>query len=74
MKECTHPATFDGVVFFLQTLLDAGFIFIRDENEAPPFLGFGVNGQLDGLNLGEHRNINDATFKCNFSLHKKKVC
>ena len=33
-----YPATLDVVVFLLQTLLDAGFFFVCDENETPPLL------------------------------------
>lgn len=41
------------MVFLLQTLLDAGFFFVCDEDEAPPFLRFGVNGKLNCFNLKE---------------------
>ena len=51
MCVCTYPATLDVVVFLLQTFLDACFLFVCDENETPPFLGFGVNGKFNGFDL-----------------------
>lgn len=35
---CSYPAALNIVVFLLQTLLDASFFFIRDEDETPPLL------------------------------------
>lgn len=46
-----YPAALDVVVFLLQTLLDAGGFFKRDEDETPPLLCFGVSGKLGGFNL-----------------------
>jgi len=52
-RVCSYPAALDGVVFLLQTLLDAGLVFVRDEDEAPPFLRFGVDGKLNSFDLEE---------------------
>ena len=57
-----YPAALDGVVFLLQTLLDTDFLFVRDEDEAPPFLRFGVDGKLNGFNLeGEVKDFVQET-------------
>lgn len=57
---CTYSAALDGVVFLLQTLLDAGFIFVRDEDETPPFLRFGIDGKLNGFDLEGEEEEGDA--------------
>lgn len=46
-----YRATLDVLEFLLQTLLHAGVFFVRDEDEAPPLLGLGVDGKLDGFDL-----------------------
>lgn len=57
MLVCTYPATLDVVVFLLQALLDAGFFFVCDENETPPFLRFGVDGKLDSFDLKSRDDV-----------------
>lgn len=67
---CTYPATLDVVVFLLQALLNAGFFFVCDENETPPFLRFGVDGKLDSFNLksrGDDVLINHSAYLQNLT-------
>ena len=49
-----YLAAFDRVEFILKTLLDAGLVFVCDEDEPPPLLHLGLNWQLNGLNLKEN--------------------
>lgn len=70
---CNYPAALDVVVFLLQTLLDAGFIFVCDEDEAPPFLWLGVNGKLNCFNLKGEEGGDDFVKKLDLKKKKKKT-
>lgn len=46
-----YPAAFHRVKLLLQTFLGTGLFFIRDEDEAPPLLWFGLDGKVNVFNL-----------------------
>lgn len=52
-----YPAAFDCVKFILQTLFSTGLFFIRDENETPPLVRFGVEGKLNVFNLQKDTHV-----------------
>lgn len=70
-----YPAAFDRVKFILQTLFSTGLFFIRDENETPPLVRFGIEGKLNVFNLQKDthvrpiygkENVNSTTESCIF--------
>lgn len=52
-----YPAAFNCVKFILQTLFSTGLFFIRDENETPPLVRFGVKGKLNVFNLQKDTQV-----------------